>query len=92
MFNLWAFVLQIYRLKWIYGLKVSSANNVRFCARTHFPGINTPSQKMHDDEVRKLEMWLVMEELREHRVVMAWGMMFGVVVPEVGASGCPNSQ
>ena len=40
MFNLWAFKLQIYGLKWLYGRKVSSANNVRFCSRTHFPGIN----------------------------------------------------
>ena len=40
LFNLWAFTLQIYELKWIYGRKVSSANNVWFCARAHFPGIN----------------------------------------------------
>ena len=26
---------------------------------------------------------------RAHQLVMAWGMMFGVVVPKVGASGSP---
>ena len=55
----------------------------------HFPGIDIPSQKMHDDEVSKLDMWLVVEELRAHQSVMAWGMVFGVVVPEVVASGGP---
>ena len=44
---------------------------------------------MHDEEVRKLDMWLVVEELRSHQSVMAWGVVFGVVVPEVGASGAP---
>ena len=44
---------------------------------------------MHDDEVRNLYMWLVVEELRAHQEMMAWGMVFGVVVPEVGASGGP---
>ena len=34
-------------------------------------------------------MWLVVEELRSHQAVMAWGMVFGVVVPKVGASGGP---
>ena len=33
-----------YRLKWRYGLNVSSAINVRFCAYcTHFPGIDSDS-------------------------------------------------
>ena len=69
---------------------MSSANNVRFCAYcAHFPGIDTPSQKMHDNDVRKLDMWLVVEELRAYQVMMAWGMVFGVVVPKVGASGPP---
>ena len=68
---------------------MSSDNNVQFCARTHFPGIDIPSQKMYDDEVRKLEMWLVVEELRAHHVMMDCRMVFGVVVPEVGASGGP---
>ena len=89
MFNLGSLTLQIYGLKWLYGRKVSSTNNVRLCARAHFPGINTPSQKMHDDEVRKLDMWIVMEELRAHQAMMAWGVVFGVVVSEVGASGVP---
>ena len=44
---------------------------------------------MHDGNVRKSGMWLVLEELRLHQAVMAWGMVFGVVVPEVGASGGP---
>ena len=34
-------------------------------------------------------MWLFVEELRAHHAMMAWGMVFGVVVPEVGASGGP---
>ena len=77
-----------YRLQWIYVRNVSSGINARFCVYcAHFPGIDTPSQKMHDDEVSKLEMWLVVEELGAHQAVMAWGMVFGVVVPEVGASG-----
>ena len=89
LFNLWAFTLQIYGLKWLYGCKVSSANNVRFYACVHFPRINTPLQKMHDGEVRKLDMWIVVEELRAHQAMMAWGMVFGVVVSEVGASRAP---
>ena len=61
---------------------MSSGNDVRFCAYcTHFPGIDTPSQNMHDDEVSKLDMWLVVEEFREHQLVVAWVMVFGVVVP-----------
>ena len=44
---------------------------------------------MHDDEVNKFDMWLVLEELRAHQSTMDWGMVFGVVVPEVGASGGP---
>ena len=58
-------------------------------ARAHFPGINTPLQKMHDNEVSKLDMCLVVEELRVHQAIMAWGVVFGVVVPKVGASGAP---
>ena len=66
---------------------MSSGKNVCFCAYcTHFTGIDTPLKKMHDYEVRKLDMWIVVEELRAHQAVMAWGMVFGVVVPEVGAS------
>ena len=69
---------------------MSSGINSRFCAYcAHFTGIDTPSQKMHEDEVSKLDMWLVVEELRAHQAVMAWGMVFGVVVPEVGASRGP---
>ena len=79
-----------YRLQWIYGRNVSSGINDRFCAYcAHFPGIYTPLQKMHEEKVSKLDMWIVMEELRSHKAVMAWGMVFGVVVPEVGASGAP---
>ena len=68
---------------------MSSANNVQFYARAHFPLIDTPSQKMHGNKVSKLDIWLVVEELRAHQSMMAWGMVFGVVVPEVGASGGP---
>ena len=68
---------------------MSYVNNARFCVRTHFPGINTPSQKMHDNEVSKLDMLLVVEELRAHQAMMALGMVIGVVVYEVGASGGP---
>ena len=50
-------------------------------------GIYTPSQNMHDDEVRKVDMWLVVEEVRAHQLVMSWRMVFGVVVSKVGASG-----
>ena len=32
-------------------------------------------------------MWLVVEEVRAHQLVMAWVVLFGVVVSEVGASG-----
>ena len=42
---------------------------------------------MHDNKVRKVEMCLVMEELRAYQSVMAWVMVFGVVVAEVGDSG-----
>ena len=63
---------------------------VRFCAYcAHFTGTDTPLQKMNDGEVSKLDMWLVVEELRSHQAMMAWGMVFGVVVPRVGASGGP---
>ena len=44
---------------------------------------------MHDDEVSKLDMWIVVEELGAHPAMMAWGMVFGVVVPKVSASGGP---
>ena len=51
-----------YGLKWLHVRNVSSAINVRFCAYcAHFLGIDTPSQKMHGNEVRKLDMWLVVE-------------------------------
>ena len=67
-----------------------SAINGRFCAYcAHFPVINTPSQNIHDNKVRKLDVWLVVEELRAHQVMMAWGMVFGVLVPNVVASGGP---
>ena len=79
-----------YGLQWLYSRNVSSGINALFCAYcTHFTGIDTPLQKMYDNEVSKLDMWLVMEELRAHQAVMAWGMVFGAVVPKVGASGGP---
>ena len=77
-----------YRLQWIYVRNVSSGINVRFCAYcAHLPGIDTPSQKMHDAEVIKLDMWLVVEEMWAHEAMMAWVMVFGVIVPKVGDSG-----
>ena len=48
-----------------------------------------PSQKMNDDEVRNLDMWLIVEELKAHQVMMTWGRVFGVLVPEVGDSRGP---
>ena len=79
-----------YGLQWLYGRNVSSIINVRFCAYcAYFLGIDTPSQKMHDDEVIKLDMWLVVEELWAHEAMMSWGVVFGVIVPEVGAYGSP---
>ena len=54
-----------------------------------FPGIDTRSQKMHDAEVIKLEMWLIVEEMWSHEAMRAWVMVFGVIVPKVGASGGP---
>ena len=79
-----------YRLQWLYGRNMSSGINAWFCAYcAHFPGIDTTSQNMHDDKVSKLYMWLVVEELRAHQSVMVWGIVFGVVVPEVGDSGGP---
>ena len=67
---------------------MSSGINARFCAHCDkYMGIDTPSQKMHDNKFRKVDMWLVVEEVRAHQTVMAWSMVFGVVVAEVGASG-----
>ena len=64
--------------------------NARFCAYcAHYPGIDTPLQKMHDNKISKVDMWLVVEEMRVHQLVVAWGMVFGVAVPEVGASEGP---
>ena len=69
---------------------MSSGINAWFCAYcAHFPVIDTPLQNMHDDEVSKFDMWLVVKELRAHQLVMAWGMVFGVVFPKVGASSGP---
>ena len=34
-------------------------------------------------------MWLVVEEVTAHQLVMSWIMVFDVVVPEVGDSGTP---
>ena len=44
---------------------------------------------MHDDEVGKVYMWLVVEELRAYQSVMSWGMLSSVLVPNVGSSGAP---
>ena len=55
----------------------------------HFAVINTPLQKMHDDEVSRLDMWLDVEELMEHQEMMAWEMLFGVLVSKIGDSRGP---
>ena len=56
-----------YRLQWLYGRDVSSGINSCFCAYcAHYTGIDTPSQKMHDDKVSKVYLWLVVEEVRVH--------------------------
>ena len=79
-----------YRLQWLYGRDVSSGINARFYAYcAHSTGIYTPSQKMHDNKVSKVYMYLFVEEVRAHQSVMAWVMVFGVVVPKVGASRGP---
>ena len=44
---------------------------------------------MHDEEIIQVYMWIVVEEVRVHQSVMAWGMVFGVVVLEVVASRGP---
>ena len=44
---------------------------------------------MHGNEVSKVNFWLVVEEVRENQPGMAWEMVFGVVVSEVGASRVP---
>ena len=78
------------RLQWLYSRNVYSGIHARFCAYcAHFLGIYTPLQQMHDDEFSKLDVWLVVEELRAHQLVLAWGVLFGVVVPKVDASGGP---
>ena len=33
-------------------------------------GIDTSLQKMHDNEVSRLDMWLVVEELRVYQMVL----------------------
>ena len=44
---------------------------------------------MRDNEVSKVYMWIIVEEVRAHKSVMPWGMVFGVLVPVVGASRGP---
>ena len=69
---------------------MSSSINSRFCAYyAHYTGIYAPSQDMHAKTFSKVYMWLVVKEVRAHQSGMAWGMVFGVVVPEVGDSGPP---
>ena len=34
-------------------------------------------------------MWIIVEKVRAHQSVMAYGMVFGVVFAKVGASGAP---
>ena len=44
---------------------------------------------MHDETFCEVDMQLVVAEVRVYQLVMAWGMVFGVGVDEVGASGVP---
>ena len=44
---------------------------------------------MHDNEVSKVYMWLVVDKVRVHQLVMTSGMVFGVVITEVCASRGP---
>ena len=44
---------------------VYSGINARLCAYyTQSMGIDTPLQNMHDDKVYKVEMWIVVQEVR----------------------------
>ena len=59
--RVWAYK---YSLQWLYCRGVSSDINARFCAYClHSTGIDTPLQKMHDDEDSKADMRLVVEEV-----------------------------
>ena len=79
-----------YRLQSFYDRDVSSGINALFCAYfVYSTGIETPLQKMHDNEVSKVYMLIFVKEVRAHQSVMAGGMVFGVVVLEVGASRGP---
>ena len=44
---------------------------------------------MHDYKIRKVDMRFVVEEMRAHQSVMDWGMVFGLVVSNIGAYGAP---
>ena len=44
---------------------------------------------MHDETFCEVDMQLVVAEVRVYQLVMAWGMVFGVLVSKVGASGGP---
>ena len=60
-----------------------------YCAQSAF--IDITSQNMHDNEVCKVDIWLILEEVRAHQSVMAWRVVFGVVAAEVVASGVPEN-
>ena len=69
---------------------MSSTIKSRACAScAQSLGIDTPSHKIHDNKVCKIDMRIIVEEVRAHQLVMTWGMVFGVVVAKVGASGVP---
>ena len=58
-----------------------------FCTQSN--GIDTPSQKTHEDNICEVDIRLDVEEVRAYQFMMAWGMVFGMVVAKVGASGPP---
>ena len=56
-----------YRLQLLYGRDVSSGMNASFCAYcSHSTGIDTPTYNMCDDNVSKVYMWIVVEEVKAH--------------------------
>ena len=42
---------------------------------------------MHDEKFCEVDMQLVVAEVRVHQLVMAWGIVFGMLVAKIGASG-----
>ena len=50
---------------------MSSTIKSRACAScAQSLGIDTPSHKIHDNKVRKVDMRIIVEEVRDHQLVM----------------------